>query len=80
MAEHVMRIACQMLNAFVEKALRANSVRWTNDQQLQLQVQPRPKVQMHRLDDAFCAHANANRDKCFTTCFFSQCHIQKNEK
>jgi hypothetical protein len=46
MAEHAMQIYCGMLNAFVKKALRANSVRSTKDQQLQLQLQPRPKLQL----------------------------------
>jgi len=47
MAEHVMRIAFRTLYAFAKRALMANSVRLTKDQQLQLQ--PRPKLQMYRL-------------------------------
>ena len=47
MAERAMRIAFQMLNAFVKKALGANSVRLTNDQQLQLQT--RPELEWHCL-------------------------------
>jgi len=36
MAEHVMRIACLMLNAFVKKALGANFVISTKDQHLRM--------------------------------------------
>jgi len=45
MAEHAMRIACSMLNAFVKNALGANSVRSTKGQQ----PKPQPKPQWHRL-------------------------------